>query len=389
MKTTDITELLLALKDRALNAALEGITIADARQPDNPLIYVNRGFEILTGYTAAEALGSNCRFLQGPRTDAADAEQIRHAVTKQQPCVVEILNYHKNGSAFWNRLSITPVHNSAGQTTHFIGVQSDVTARRKAEDDLRATNADMQQALDAAAQVQRSLLPHHLTPHAQVKVAWCFEPCATLAGDILNVFWLDDHRLACYVLDVVGHGVAAALLSFTLSHFLSPQGNRDLTAEQSPAQIATQLNQRFPFDSERQQFFTFLYGILDTRDRTFQYTSAGHPPLLHVLAQGPAQISGATGFPVGVMGSPGYENHSLSLEPGDRIYLYSDGVIEAGEGRGRAWGIQGLADFIQAEHTQPLSDVLDGIVAEARARHGATVLPDDLSLLALELDFTP
>jgi PAS domain S-box-containing protein len=389
MKSTDITELMLTLKDRALNAALEGITISDARQPDNPLIYVNRGFEILTGYAAAEVLGSNCRFLQGPRTDSADAEKIRHAVMHQQPCVVEILNYHKNGSAFWNRLSITPVRNRAGQTTHFIGVQSDVTARRKAEDDLRATNADMQQALDVAAQVQRSLLPHHSAPHAQVEVAWRFEPCATLAGDILNVFWLDDHRLACYVLDVVGHGVAAALLSFTLSHFLSPQGKRDPTAEQSPAQIATRLNQRFPFDNERQQFFTFLYGVLDTRDRTFLYTSAGHPPLLHVSAQGAAvRISGATGFPVGVVDNPGYENHRLQLAPGDRIYLYSDGVIEAGEGQRRAWGIRGLADFVQTHHDRPLAEILDRIVAEARARHGNSVLPDDLSLLALELTGT-
>lgn len=385
MQSSDATELLLALKDRALDAALEGITIADACQPDNPLIYVNRGFEILTGYAAAEVLGKNCRFLQGPETDPRAAEAIRQAVRNQQPCIVEILNLHKNGAPFWNRLSITPVRDSTGQTTHFIGVQSDVTTRRQAEDKLRRANSDMQEALDAAAQVQRSLLPTRMTPRRGVTTAWRFEPCATLAGDILNVFWLDEDHLACYVLDVMGHGVAAALLSFTLSHFLSPQGNRGLTAE-SPAQIATELNRRFPFDTERQQFFTFLYGVLDTRNHTFQYTSAGHPPLLHLPSNGTPQISRATGFPIGVMEDPGYENHTLSLQPGDRLYLYSDGVIEAGENRNCAWGVPGLAEFVQQHRHLPLPETLDHIVTEARTRHGAATLPDDLSLLALELD---
>ena len=94
----------LALKDRALDVAAEGVTIADARLPDRPLIYVNEGFERVTGYAVAEVLGRNCRFLQGPGTDPAAVAEIRAAVAEQRECVVEILNYQRDGTTSWNRL---------------------------------------------------------------------------------------------------------------------------------------------------------------------------------------------------------------------------------------------------------------------------------------------
>ena len=86
------SETMLNLKDRALDVAAEGITIADARLPDMPLIYINEGFERLTGYSAEDTLGHNCRFLQGPDTDPEAAQEIRSAIREQRPCLVEILN---------------------------------------------------------------------------------------------------------------------------------------------------------------------------------------------------------------------------------------------------------------------------------------------------------
>lgn len=136
------TEAALQLRDRAMAATTEGITISDPSLPDHPLIYVNSGFERLTGYPKEEVLGRNCRFLQGPNTDPAAVEQIRAAIRDQQACVVEFVNYRKDGAPFWNRLSITPVYDEAGRVSHFIGVQSDVTHRKEVEqlkNDLVAT----------------------------------------------------------------------------------------------------------------------------------------------------------------------------------------------------------------------------------------------------------
>jgi phosphoserine phosphatase RsbU/P len=149
----------LALKDRALDVAAEGVTIADARLPDRPLIYVNEGFERVTGYPAADVLGRNCRFLQGPDTDRAAVERIRAAVAGERECVEEILNYRRDGTTFWNRLSITPVRDETGEVTHFIGIQSDVTARRNAEEELRRAKEALEDEVRLAARVQQSLLP--------------------------------------------------------------------------------------------------------------------------------------------------------------------------------------------------------------------------------------
>ena len=216
----------LALKDRALDVAAEGITIADARLPDRPLIYVNEGFERATGYTAAEVLGKNCRFLQGPDTDPAVVTEIRAAVAAERECIVEILNYRRDGTTFWNRLSITPVRDGHGEVTHYIGVQSDVTARREAEHGLRRANEALEQDLRLAARVQQALLPPAELQLGRLRIARAFHPCTSLAGDAVGVVAFPRGPMGLYLLDVSGHGVGAALLSFTLNHTLSTSGGR-------------------------------------------------------------------------------------------------------------------------------------------------------------------
>jgi PAS domain S-box-containing protein len=120
---------------RALDMADEGI-ISDVRQPDDRVVFARQRFVRPTGYSAAEVLGRDCRLLRGPETDPSAAAAVRQAVPQRRFCVVEILYCWKSGTPFWNRLAITPVHNAAGDVTHFIGVQSDVTARRAAENAL-------------------------------------------------------------------------------------------------------------------------------------------------------------------------------------------------------------------------------------------------------------
>jgi PAS domain S-box-containing protein len=127
----------LQLRDRAIRAVSQGILITDPHQPDNPIIYASQGFEKLTGYSAEEVIGRNCRILQGPKTDPAVGKQVREAIRAGQECSVEILNYRKDGTPFWNALFVTPVRDEQGQLVHFIGVQADVTERRKLEGQVR------------------------------------------------------------------------------------------------------------------------------------------------------------------------------------------------------------------------------------------------------------
>ncbi len=127
----------MRLRDRALKAIAQGILISDPAQPENPVIYANDAFERLTGYSRSEVKGRNCRFLQGPGTDPATIEELRAAIRERRDCAVEILNYRKDGTPFWNALAIAPVQDAYGRVTHFVGVQTDVTERKRFEEELR------------------------------------------------------------------------------------------------------------------------------------------------------------------------------------------------------------------------------------------------------------
>ena len=118
----------LELKEQAMDAASVGIQITDPTAPDNPLVYVNDGFERITGYDREEVLGSNPRFLQGEATDESSVEAIREAIKQERSVTLELQNECKDGTEYWNRLSITPVFDD-GEVVNYIGIQQDVTER--------------------------------------------------------------------------------------------------------------------------------------------------------------------------------------------------------------------------------------------------------------------
>ena len=380
----------LALKDHALDVSAEGISIADARRPDQPLIYANQGFERITGYSTADVMGRNCRFLQGPGTDPAAAAEIRAALTEARPCLVEILNYRKDGSAFWNRLSITPVRDGAGTLTHFIGVQSDITARRQTEDALRRAKEALEHDLRLAARVQQALLPPPDVSAGALRIAHAFHPCVDLAGDGLGIVPLPDGRLGLYLLDVSGHGVGAALLSFTLNHMLSPGAEGVLLSRAPdgtvsvvpPSRVAERLNRQFPMDRSR-QYFTLVYGVVDARSGELDYVVAGHPaPVLVPRHEAPVLVAGG-GLPVGMLERAVFEDGHLTLEDGDRLYFYTDGVIEALDAAEHEYGIDRLLAAIERYRGLPLRAGIDAIAAEVRDWCDGR-LQDDVSLLAVE-----
>ena len=120
--------------ERAVTASTNSIVIADPNQPDVPLVYVNPAFERTTGYAAEEVLGRNCRFLQGKDRDQPALGELRTAVREGRHCTVVLRNYRKDGSLFWNELSIYPVSDEEGRTSSFVGVQNDITERIRTEE---------------------------------------------------------------------------------------------------------------------------------------------------------------------------------------------------------------------------------------------------------------
>ncbi|KTG29606.1 bacterio-opsin activator domain-containing protein [Haloferax profundi] len=122
------------LKEQAMDEAPVGITIADCTLPDRPLVYVNESFESMTGYTAESALGRNCRYLQGPKTDPERVAELRTAIENEAAASVELLNYRESGETFWNRVDLAPLSGPNGEVTHYVGFQTDITERVRAEE---------------------------------------------------------------------------------------------------------------------------------------------------------------------------------------------------------------------------------------------------------------
>jgi len=131
------------LLQRMVDASQDGIVIAEQEGEDNILIYVNKAFEALTGYSSDDILYQDCRFLQAGDRDQIGLQLVREAIASGQPTRQVLRNYRKDGSHFWNELSITPVFNENDQLTYFIGVQKDVTAQVKAQQRVAQLEAEL------------------------------------------------------------------------------------------------------------------------------------------------------------------------------------------------------------------------------------------------------
>ena len=291
-----------------------------------------------------------------------------------------------------------------------ISVWRDLSERKRAENELLRLGERLQEAnrrlaeanlrmkrdLDAAAMVQQSLLPRDLPITANARFAWAYRPCTELAGDILNVFRLDDRNVGLYVLDVSGHGAVASLLSVVASHLISPVGESGMlrgpheTADLGvrlapPPEVAGRLNAMFAGRPDSEQFFTLLYGILNPDSSEFRYVCGGHPGPIHKPAIGPARLVESSGFPVGIFEEATFEELRIRLAPGDRLYLYSDGLPEAMSPAGEQFGSRRLLDAIQAGADGTLEASVAALRSEIEAWCGDAGPGDDLSILATEI----
>ncbi|MFZ5757467.1 MAG: PAS domain-containing protein [Pseudomonadota bacterium] len=136
-----------------VNASNDGVVVAEQEGDENVLIYVNDAFERLTGYSAEEILYQDCRFLQGTDRDQPALQEVRAAIHAKQPCRVVLRNYRKDGTLFWNELSLTPVYSERDKLTYFIGIQKDVSRQVALAERLKLA----EERLESVAQRLREL----------------------------------------------------------------------------------------------------------------------------------------------------------------------------------------------------------------------------------------
>lgn len=386
-ETGQASSRLLGLLERAIDATAEGITISDARLPDNPVIYANAGFERLTGYAVHEVVGRNCRFLQGPGSDPAALHEIRQAIQDERACLVELLNYRKDGAPFWNRLSITPLRDAAGSVTHFAGIQSDISPLRETQARLEGANRGLTlfqrrvtRDLDQAREAQLALLPQDLPHDERFEVAFKYVPMTEVGGDFVDLIELAPGVYGFLVADVTGHGIHAAMLAFMSALSFKTAAPMQLSTQA----VMHEVNRQLVGKLHRGSFVAMFYAILDANRLTLTYTQAGIPPALLVRRAQVTPLEARSPM-LGLFEESSFAQASVQLEPGDKLLLYTDGISEAIRADGELLGVEGLSAFLALHGELGIEALVEQVYAYGRAFSGQAQYEDDLALIGLEL----
>ncbi|MEM6471686.1 MAG: fused response regulator/phosphatase [Planctomycetota bacterium] len=260
---------------------------------------------------------------------------------------------------------------------------------------LENINARMTRDLEAAAKIQHSLLPTETPNSDALKFAWQYIPCDELAGDFLNVFPLDPDHIAMFVVDVSGHGVPSSLLSVTIGRVMTPdvaqntllasRGEDGETVITPPAEVARELNRRFPMEDQGNLYFTMVYGVLHVPTLRFRYVSAGHNPIVHRRAGQAPTLCAAEGFAIGWMEDSEYDEHEIQLQAGDRLLLYSDGIPEALDERLEEFDEPRLLQLVEKCDPLSLDDLIQTVCGAVKHWCRVNGPKDDVSILGLEI----
>jgi sigma-B regulation protein RsbU (phosphoserine phosphatase) len=307
-----------------------------------------------------------------------------------------------DGEVFPVEVTLNPVE--LGGSPAMIVVWHDLTEIKRAEAELRlrgqelesanrdlaAVNNRMTRDLEAAARVQKALLPTLLPQLDSVQFAWAFRPCDELAGDILNIFQLDASHIGFYVLDVSGHGVSAALLSVAVSHFLSPLGPNSLLRWPDgrlarPSEVLERLNGQFSGEHS-EQFSTLFYGVLELGTFEVSYANAGHPSPVVISEGGILKTMHNSSFPIGIFDEATYDDDVVRLQPGDRLWLYSDGVVEAMNDDGVQFGNDRFEAELRLANSIPIDDAVERLLQVVKDWAGPNGPQDDISIIAIGID---
>ncbi|MFT5322443.1 MAG: serine phosphatase RsbU (regulator of sigma subunit) [Planctomycetaceae bacterium] len=261
--------------------------------------------------------------------------------------------------------------------------------------ELNETNRRLKRSQDAAAEIQRGFLPDSAPTFPEVDFAWEHQAHVKLRGDMFNVVALDEDHVGIFSLDVTGDGIPAAFLAMTLSRLLSDSSNPSSilvdrlggdsgVSVTQPSDVAARLNQQFGGDVEANQFFTLMYGVLNRKTREFRFTSADHPPVLHVPLDETPRMLDVGGFPIG-MAPEGttFDQQTVQLQSGDRLLIYSDGLPDAMNSDGDVYGAARLLTDVESLKSVSLRDLVNSLASRSGAWRGEADTNDDVTVIGV------
>ncbi len=259
---------------------------------------------------------------------------------------------------------------------------------------IQSTNRKLQQNMESAAGIQLSLLPAKKCVIHGFHFDWIFKPSDTLGGDMLHIYKLSKTKVACYVLDVSGHGTDAALLSVTIRNQLTINSETAKLEESYGSFIAAGPEQNLPSDvieklsdhygdllEKTGHYFTIVYGVLDTETGIFEYISAGHYNPVLIKGQKFVLAEGSSGTPIGMFKDQGYVQQKVKMSKGDRLYLFSDGIVEETNKEEEQFGTDRLVEELKSKPGSP--DYLEGLVEKAAEWSNLGSFKDDVAIVEI------
>jgi sigma-B regulation protein RsbU (phosphoserine phosphatase) len=274
------------------------------------------------------------------------------------------------------------------------------------EKQLKELNRDLiwqqkriQQDLDAAADIQKSLLPHNTNIVERANFAWFFEPCDKIGGDIFNLIQLDDDHWAIYMLDVSGHGVPAAMVTVSVSQLMQLHSgflmHRDSGLPsgieiKSPVKVLDALDREFPFERFN-NFFTINYFILNTRNGILNYANAGHPKPVILRKNGTLEELESNGPPIGIRSlnlnddQITFDEEQAQIFPGDKVILYTDGLVEYYNENDEFYGNDRFHSRLLELSGESVKDIINESMKSLKAFGKNKKPADDITLLGFEL----
>lgn len=268
------------------------------------------------------------------------------------------------------------------------------TLRAEVPKALRESSRDLR----AMASLQASQLPDRSVRYPGVEFDYFWMPKLYVSGDHLNLMQLDEHTTAFYMLDVVGHGVPAALRALALSRVLSTHPYEGVLIDRCktsgaarvrrPHEVLNILNARYPMQEGSEVYFTVVYGLIDARAATVTFSTAGSPYPMVQHPSGSLELVGQASFPIGIVDDPGFEDVTVPLQVGTRLFFYTDGLTELRDQQGQQLGQEQLAKLLQDSAALALPSQLamsrQHLVNWANGKPADRVFEDDASLLAIQ-----
>ncbi len=252
----------------------------------------------------------------------------------------------------------------------------------------------MEKNLAAAREAQMSLLPKGLAGVPEIRFYARFLPSQYVSGDIYNIFRLDERHVGLYHIDISGHGVAAALFSISLSHLLTTVASRRSVLKVptdeppyyricEPDEVILSLDE----DQYYEQFgvyFTMIYMIVNLHEHTIRFCRAGHNPPVVIRKNGDTDIFQEGGLPIGWRFPRKDVVGNIQYEPGDLLFLYSDGITDAENEMGKPFSRTRMLDHVRANSKKRMCENIDALLINLKKYCGSDNYEDDISIMGLE-----